>query len=249
MSYPVAEIFNSIQGEGQWSGTPMTFIRLAGCNVGQYPRDLKEIIQLRGAGETPFERKDPLDPEGGAISCRHSICESFDGARFMCDTDYHSVMKLELADLAKLSPIYLLPHVCLTGGEPFMHDLDPLIAALEEDYASRVHIETSGTLPISDDIARSDTWITCSPKKGFLPENVGKIDEWKFIFRDHESLVKIRAFIDDILGCSEEIIWLTPINNLHSIDLKEAQRCVEWIMVEEPTWRLNLQIHKLLEMR
>lgn len=34
MTYQVNEIFSSIQGEGFWSGTPATFIRLQGCNVG-----------------------------------------------------------------------------------------------------------------------------------------------------------------------------------------------------------------------
>ena len=29
----VIEIFESIQGEGRWLGTPVTFIRLAGCNL------------------------------------------------------------------------------------------------------------------------------------------------------------------------------------------------------------------------
>lgn len=29
----VIEIFESIQGEGKWMGTPVTFIRLAGCNL------------------------------------------------------------------------------------------------------------------------------------------------------------------------------------------------------------------------
>jgi organic radical activating enzyme len=31
--YPVHEIFDSIQGEGVWTGIPATFIRLQGCNL------------------------------------------------------------------------------------------------------------------------------------------------------------------------------------------------------------------------
>jgi len=32
-SYPINEIFTSIQGEGFWTGLPVTFIRFAGCNL------------------------------------------------------------------------------------------------------------------------------------------------------------------------------------------------------------------------
>ena len=33
MKYKVNEIFNSWQGEGFFTGTPCTFIRLSGCNL------------------------------------------------------------------------------------------------------------------------------------------------------------------------------------------------------------------------
>lgn len=33
MLYEIAETFYSLQGEGDWTGTPMSFIRLAGCNL------------------------------------------------------------------------------------------------------------------------------------------------------------------------------------------------------------------------
>ncbi len=33
MTYPVTSIFRSIQGEGHFVGSPMTFVRLAGCSV------------------------------------------------------------------------------------------------------------------------------------------------------------------------------------------------------------------------
>jgi organic radical activating enzyme len=35
MKYPVAERFKAPQGEGDWVGSPMAFIRLVGCSVGQ----------------------------------------------------------------------------------------------------------------------------------------------------------------------------------------------------------------------
>jgi organic radical activating enzyme len=33
MDYKINEIFYSLKGEGRWTGTPMSFIRLAGCNL------------------------------------------------------------------------------------------------------------------------------------------------------------------------------------------------------------------------
>ncbi len=35
MIYPVSDIFRSLQGEGHHVGYPMTFVRLAGCSVGE----------------------------------------------------------------------------------------------------------------------------------------------------------------------------------------------------------------------
>lgn len=33
ITFPIADKFYSLQGEGMWTGVPMTFIRLAGCNL------------------------------------------------------------------------------------------------------------------------------------------------------------------------------------------------------------------------
>ena len=47
-TYPVMEIFYTIQGEGAWSGNASYFIRLAGCDVGCVWCDVKESWDASG---------------------------------------------------------------------------------------------------------------------------------------------------------------------------------------------------------
>jgi 7-carboxy-7-deazaguanine synthase len=52
----VIEIFDSLQGEGYWTGTPMTFVRLSGCNAPEQGLDCVRWCDTprsweRGAGE------------------------------------------------------------------------------------------------------------------------------------------------------------------------------------------------------
>lgn len=61
---PIAEAFPSIQGEGRWTGTPMFFIRFAGCNVG---RGKKPFTCTRWDGgqflcDTDYQKAGELDP-------------------------------------------------------------------------------------------------------------------------------------------------------------------------------------------
>lgn len=58
MKYPVLEIFDSVQGEGRYSGTPVTFIRFAGCNLSCPWCDTQE--QLQSSGEL-MEMQDIVD--------------------------------------------------------------------------------------------------------------------------------------------------------------------------------------------
>ena len=52
----VIEIFDSLQGEGYWTGTPMTFVRLAGCNAPDLGLDCLRWCDTPGSW-------DPLDGE------------------------------------------------------------------------------------------------------------------------------------------------------------------------------------------
>ncbi len=53
MTLVVAEIFDSLQGEGFWSGVPMTFVRLAGCNAPALGLECMSGAIRPGAGTRP----------------------------------------------------------------------------------------------------------------------------------------------------------------------------------------------------
>lgn len=235
MNYKVVETFDSIQGEASFAGSRQFFIRLAGCNVGKY--------------ETPANEK--LN-ELRVLNPKHSLCRSaIEGSpQFLCDTNYHSVEthtedtleKLILEAYPKASPI-----VCITGGEPFLWDLQPLI---DKIWASgrKVHIETSGTRPI---VVEDADWITCSPKEGFLPSNLNKVDEWKFVVgRNMGSAAIVAAKIVEFTRYARsKKIYIQPENTIDEIDKYNVDYAYEVMRQTAAPWRLSLQVHKILGMR
>jgi 7-carboxy-7-deazaguanine synthase len=229
-TYPIAETFTSIQGEGWWTGTPMHFIRLAGCNVGHYAPE-------RWKPEKP-DQVETLQ----IFNPKHSICTSFAGERFLCDTDYHRSRIMSVEDIVTEVLATGVHHVCISGGEPFLHTLNPILAGLYS-YVM-VHIETSGTLPIN---AWNYPWITCSPKEHFLPANAEKVDEWKFVVGAHTTVGSIEQFLRPYTT-SLARIYIQPINGVREAWKESLSNCLSMLRVH-PEWRLSAQLHKYLEVR
>jgi len=75
MKYPVAERFRSIQGEGQYTGTPMAFIRLVGCSVGQ---------KVCTACDTNFDRM--YTESGGGLYSPEDLLAWVDNMLHICIT-------------------------------------------------------------------------------------------------------------------------------------------------------------------
>lgn len=231
-TYPIAETFTSVQGEGVYTGTLMHFIRLAGCNVGKYASEGHELE----AHEPDF----PLWAEK-----KHSICESILGQRFLCDTNYHTVEHCTSEELMRRAG--LVEHICITGGEPFLHDLEDLIVHVGAERL--VHIETSGTKPIQWIPKLPGTWITCAPKIGFLDENIDRVDEWKFVVSKPADFRGVMSFLREHGIDSEKVpVYVQPVNYVESVNTD----CINMVLAQlehYPTLRLSAQLHKYLGVR
>lgn len=232
--YPIAETFTSVQGEGVWSGVQMTFLRVAGCNVGE---------PYTAAAARPVDSLTPVLPILASDYPQHTICQSALGQRFLCDTDYTRSQFLDPAELAELVTV---TRACITGGEPFLYDLEPLIIAATY-RGIQVHIETSGTKPIPPRIPPMVAWIACSPKVGYLPSNTGVINEFKFVISAHDELTdrdivqQIRAIADP-----EKVpVYLQPANDVTTLNAASVERCLRVLRLH-PALRLSVQLHKLL---
>lgn len=182
----VNEMFETIQGEASYTGTPAVFIRLQGCPVGcsfcdtkmTWPTDVPVIPILDMLKKTD-------DTENCASMTVDQIIRQLDN--------------------------YTAKHVVITGGEPAMYDLIELTTAIIDSVRS-VQIETSGTFEIR---CAEDTWITVSPKfnmPGGLPvlrSALMMADEIKMPVGKERDIENIHELIVLESSCD---IWLQPLS-------------------------------------
>ena len=138
MQYPINEMFQTLQGEGYFTGVPAIFIRLQGCPVGCAWCDTKHTWDKLS------------DREVSLFSVLAKTKEN----------DKWGAAGAEELLTAIVRQGWTARHVVITGGEPCIHDLTPLTELLEQNGYS-CQIETSGTHEVR---CSRDTWVTVSPK-------------------------------------------------------------------------------------
>jgi len=224
--YPVSEIFTSPQGEGMYAGQMQTFIRLAGCTVGK-----------------PYS---PMERRNYALPIYIEKCMLYDGRVFPCDTDYRSKSKYTAEELIQRVPMGV-DDVCITGGEPLMHDLSTLITYLF-GIGKKVHIETSGTIYVD---LKTDVWVTVSPKKGIREDMVTRANEIKLLVNEHFDPTKkidtlpMHHLVDLGILAYEKPIFLQPVNYEKEVNGENLNRCMEW-QRKYPGFRVCIQQHKAI---
>lgn len=211
----VNEIFYSIQGEGPWSGKPVVFIRLAGCN----------------------------------LRCT------------WCDTQYTKggikTISEIVAKARNLSERWT-PSVVITGGEPFVQNIKPLVDFLLE-ACIEVQIETNGTLAIPD-FPYEHVTIVCSPKAGKIQNDIQRhCYNYKYVIANKEIgfLTGLPIAPTQDGGrrgpplpeeFNDEEIWIMPRDG----DTPEEQRANERLAVDVCKghgYRLSMRLHKILGVR
>jgi organic radical activating enzyme len=225
LNYPIAEIFQSLQGEGHWCGHMMTFIRFAGCNVGKpYTAAARESLGLNVYQER---------------------CSNWDRTGFPCDTNYRMTTRMSLTDLLEHELVKKARIVLLTGGEPLMHPVEPLIRALLADPFKRVHVETSGTKEIGSWVTEKRVWVAVSPKEHCLTASLYHADEIKVLVGpDFDAELFHNKFSLHYLK-----IRLFPINGEHSIDAENTAKCIELVRASGGLMTLGTQTHKVWGVR
>ncbi len=128
--------------------------------------------------------------------------------------------------------------VVVTGGEPAMHNLVELTAALQKQ-GFRTHIETSGAHPLTG----AWDWVCVSPKKFKFPlESVlAQADELKIIVYNKHDLVwaeQHAALVPDRCALLLQPEW--------SKEQEILPLMIEYVM-QNPSWRVSLQTHKYMD--
>jgi len=215
--YPISEIFNSLQGEGYWAGTRMTFVRLAGCSVGK-----PFTPAARATLDLPIYREQ---------------CHDWAGNAFICDTDYRVKFRMNAEGILEHSEMVGARRVCITGGEPLIHDLAPLILACNAANI-RVHVETSGTKPLMPGV-----WNVVSPKHGYLRSSIEMADELKILVGHDFNETKFQNNFLWLAGREKPRLYFQPIGDEHKTDDENLRVCIE-LTRKYPTIRLSAQLHK-----
>ena len=126
----------------------------------------------------------------------------------------------------------------VTGGEPLLHQLDPLTTALRA-AGFQTHIETSGSSPMSG----SWDWVCLSPKKFKAPlaESIKAADELKVVVFNKSDFDWANSFVNDVnTDCKK---YLQP-----EWEKSDAMTpfVIEYIK-SNPSWELSAQLHKYIQ--
>lgn len=219
MTYKINELFETLQGEGSFTGQPSIFIRLQGCPVGCSWCDTKHTWDI--------EVKDQVS----ADAMVNKTAETSQWASFTSE---------EVLTLFQ-NKKFRAKHVVITGGEPCMVDLTPLCELLEQ-HGYSTQIETSGTFDVK---TTKDCWVTVSPKVNMrggyevLASAMARANEIKHPIATEQHIDDLKALLT-LHQVVDTPIYLQPISQKTRATELAIEHCIA------NNWRLSVQVHKYI---
>lgn len=216
---PVNEVFETVQGEAFWTGTPAVFVRLQGCDVG-----------------CPWcDTKHTWDFQGPQVSLAEMAAK---------EQDAPSYAEAKLDDLVALVDGHASKHVVITGGEPTMHEqLGALCEALLS-LGRTVQVETSGTRSLD---LPAGVWVTISPKLNMpggyevMGQALARADELKMPVGKPADIETLQDLLAN--RPHPRHVWLQPLSQ----SKKATQLCLA--AARDHGWRVSIQTHKFIGVR
>ena len=213
-------MFETIQGEGVFTGVPAVFVRLQECPVGCAWCDTKQTWEANEQDQQSFDQV---------------IVKTGDSPNW-CSASAQQIIAMYQ------SQGYTAKHIVITGGEPCIYDLVPLTQAFDE-IGCQCQIETSGTFEVR---ATKDTWVTVSPKvamKGKLPvieSALLRANEIKHPVATDKDIENLDQLLQSANVPESTVIALQPISQKP----RATQLCIDTCVARN--WRLSIQTHKYL---
>lgn len=229
--FPIAERFQSPQGEGLFSGQQMAFMRTVGCSVGQ---------KVCTACDTDFSAVHKH--LGGGLYSAADLLEWAKPCRHICITGGEPLDR-DLRPLLFAAKAYGIRVHIETSGT-----VSP--DWLMSSWDGRHHVLTD--LPVSEAGWVDFTpclWITVSPKPGYRPDMIEAADEVKVIIGGLGNGLGWPTVKDALKWADKgKLVYVQPRNERNAVD-RAALDCVLELVAQHPVLRLSTQLHKFLERR
>ena len=157
-----------------------------------------------------------------------------------CDTQHQAGEMLSLQEIVdEVNNYPLTPLIVLTGGEPSLFIDEAFVEELKQKTGKTIAIETNGTRPLPNNL----DWVTFSPKSAF---EGGDLEPCVLTHCDELKVVCLGQDLAQYDGIEAKHRFLQPCFCEDEVQRKANMKaCVDAVM-QNPGWRLSLQIHRVL---
>ncbi len=146
-------------------------------------------------------------------------------------------------------------HVVITGGEPLLYDLWPLVQVLVAQKHCTLEVETNGTLYSNVDGIRVQ--FNISPKLYRLDadyvavlyrwawENRSQLKTFKFVVGCREDYEEACQLVEQ-LDIPDEMVVLQPLGTTPEEVLERTRQIAKWLVDDKKPYRVIPRLHILL---